>query len=91
MVSLSFVIAIPTMAAVTVPVSKEVPKEVRKAQIESRILEIRSLAKTNLTHAKKKALRKEVKDRRREAHSNGIYLSVGAIVIAILLLIVILK
>lgn len=90
LVSLSFVIAIPAMASVPGPGSKEVPKEVRKAQIESRLLEIRSLAKTNLTHAEKKELRKEVKQMRREARSQGIYLSIGAIIIIILLLILIL-
>lgn len=75
-----------------IPATKsEVPKEVRAKQIENRLVEIRDLSKTNLTSEEKKDLRKEVKSLRREARSNGIYLSVGAIIIIILLLILILR
>jgi hypothetical protein len=74
-----------------IPVTKtEVPKEVRAHQIESRLIEIRNMDKTNLTTTEKKDLRKEVKNLRREAHRGGIYLSVGAIIIIILLLILLL-
>jgi hypothetical protein len=73
------------------PVTKtEVPKEVRARQIETRLIEIRNMDKTNLNRAEKKDLRKEVKSLRREARRGGIYLSVGAIIIIILLLILIL-
>lgn len=75
-----------------IPVTKsEVPKEVLAKQIENRLVEIRNLSKTNLTSVEKKDLRKEVKSLRREARGNGIYLSVGAIIIIILLLILILR
>lgn len=71
---------------------EEVPKEVRAKQIEHRLLEIKQLAKQeSLTSTEKKDLRKEVKNLRKEAQSRGIYLSIGAIVIIILLLILILK
>ncbi|HET7115260.1 MAG TPA: hypothetical protein VFI29_02135 [Hanamia sp.] len=81
----------PVLASETPVTKTEVPKEIRAKQIENRLVEIRKLSKTNLTSAEKKDLRKEVKSLRREARSNGIYLSVGAIIIIILLLILILK
>ena len=77
--------------ALDAPANKaEVPKEVRAQQIETRLIEIRKMEKTNLTSAEKKELRKEVKDLRKEARNGGIYLSVGAIIIIILLLILLL-
>lgn len=90
LVCMSFAIVTPSMASEIGPGTKEVPKEVRKAQIESRVLEIRKLTKSNLTHAEKRELKKEVKSLKKEANSRGIYLSVGAIIIIILLLILIL-
>lgn len=81
----------PVFAGGETPASKtEVPKEVRAQQIETRLVEIRKMDKTNLTSVEKKELRKEVKDLRKEARSGGIYLSVGAIIIIILLLILLL-
>lgn len=68
----------------------ETPKEVLAKQIENRLVEIKKMDKTNLTNADKKNLRKEVKDLKKQARSNGIYLSVGAIIIIILLLILLL-
>lgn len=73
------------------PTSKtEVPKEVLAKQIETRLVEIRNMDKTNLSTSEKKELRKEVKDLKKQARSNGIYLSIGAIIIIILLLILLL-
>lgn len=70
----------------------EVPKEVRAKEITNRLVEIKKLAKeTDLSPEQKQHLRKEVKSLRKEAQSQGIYLSIGAIVIIILLLILILK
>lgn len=81
---------IPVFAA-EIPVTKtEVPKEMRTQQIETRLIEIRNLAKTNLTATEKKELRKEVKSLQRERRRHGIYLSVGAIIIIIVLLIILL-
>jgi hypothetical protein len=80
----------PTFAAKATPVKTEVPKEVRAQQIENRLIEIRDMDKSNLSKVEKKELRKEVKSLKKEARSQGIYLSVGAIIIIILLLILIL-
>lgn len=81
----------PVFAAETTPVkAAETPKEVMANRIESRLVEIRKMDKSNLTSVEKKELRKEVKNLRKEARSNGVYLSVGAIIIIILLLILLL-
>ncbi len=71
---------------------EETPKEVRARQIETRLMEIKHLAKeTTLTADQKQDLRMEVKSLKKEARSNGIYLSIGAVIVIILLLILILK
>jgi len=80
----------PVFAGETPEAKTEVPKEVRAQQIETRLIEIRDMNKTNLTSTEKKDLRKEVKSLRREARRRGIYISVGALVIIILLLIILL-
>ena len=72
-----------------VPVN-ETPKEVLAKQIKTRLMEIKSMDMSEMTKAEKKELRKEVKELRAKANSQGIYLSVGAIIIIILLLILIL-
>ncbi len=57
-----------------------------------RLQEIKDMNKENLSRAQKKDLRKEVKEIRKEIRTskNGIYLSVGAIIIVVLLLILLL-
>ncbi len=81
----------PVFAGGETPGTKtEVPKEVRAHQMETRLVEIRKMDKTNLTSTEKKGLRKEVKDIRKAARSGGIYLSIGAVIIIILLLILLL-
>lgn len=81
----------PVFAGVETPATTtEVPKDVRARQIETRLVEIRNMDKTNLNSSEKKELRKEVKDLRKESRKSGIYLSVGAIIIIILLLILLL-
>ncbi len=57
-----------------------------------RIEEIKNMNKENLSRAERKALRKELREMRPEARANknGIYLSVGAVIIVILLLILLL-
>lgn len=67
----------------------------QKAQLEklvNRVEEIRNMDKSNLTRSEKKALRKELKEMKEQARglNQGVYLSVGAIIIIILLLILIL-
>ncbi len=61
-------------------------------RIKSRVDEIKQMDKSNLTKEERKALRKELKEMKKQAKaiSGGVYLSVGAIIIIILLLIIIL-
>lgn len=80
----------PVFAAVTPGANAETPKEMLAKKIETRLVEIRDMDKTNLTTVEKKELKKEVKELKKEARKSGIYLSVGAIIIIILLLILLL-
>lgn len=70
--------------------SKEVPAEVKV--LLNRLEEIKKMDKSELKSSEKKALRKEVRAINAELRStgNGVYLSVGAIIIVILLLILLL-
>ena len=69
---------------------KEIPAEVKV--MLSRLDEIKNMDKSSLKSAEKKALRKEVRAIKSnlKASGNGVYLSVGAIIIIILLLILLL-
>jgi hypothetical protein len=70
--------------------TKEAPAEVKV--LLNRLEEIKEMDKSNLKASEKKALRKEVRAINAELRStgNGVYLSVGAIIIVILLLILLL-
>ena len=63
------------------------------SHIVTRVNEIQSMDKTNLSYSEKTALRKELKSMKKEASGpdKKVYLSVGAIIIIILVLILILK
>lgn len=63
------------------------------AKIVSRVAEIQAMDKSNLSAAEKKALKKELKQMKATAEGldSRVYISVGAIIIAILLLILILR
>ncbi|HEV7333595.1 MAG TPA: hypothetical protein VGN63_21355 [Flavisolibacter sp.] len=67
-------------------------QKARIEAIEKRVMEIKALDKSSLTKAERKALKKELKDMKKEAKAirGGVYLSVGAIIIIILLLILLL-
>lgn len=69
---------------------KEVPAEVKT--MLNRLEEIKKLDKSNLSSVEKKELRKEVRSIKKTLRStgNGVYLSVGAVIIIILLLILLL-
>ena len=69
---------------------KEVPAEVKV--LLNRLNEIKAIDKSSLSSSEKKELRKEVRAIKAELKStgNGVYLSVGAIIIVILLLILLL-
>ncbi|MBI5373053.1 MAG: hypothetical protein HZA79_13605 [Sphingobacteriales bacterium] len=64
----------------------------RAQQLLTRLHDIKNMDKSSLTGSEKKTLRKEVKGIRKEMKEikGGVYLSVGAILIVILLLILIL-
>jgi len=64
----------------------------RAQQLLQRLENIRDMNKSALTRSEKKELRKEVKEIKKEMKTikGGVYLSVGAIIIVILLLILIL-
>ena len=66
-------------------------KKARAEEIKRRVYEIKDMDKSKLSKEDRKALRKELKEMKKEARAiHGIYLSVGAIIIIILLLILIL-
>ena len=75
---------------VTTPEAKEVPAEVQT--MLNRLEEIKEMDKSSLKSSEKKELRKEVREIKENLRSsgNGLYLSVGAIIIIILLLILLL-
>ena len=65
-------------------------KKARAEAIKERVYEIKAMDRSKLTKAERKALRSELKDMKKEARAiQGIYLSVGAVIIIILLLILI--
>jgi hypothetical protein len=62
------------------------------AGLMARLDEINTMDKTNMTSSEKKALRKEVRatKKRMSEIGGGVYLSVGALIIIVLLLIILL-
>jgi hypothetical protein len=82
----------PTATDPVTPVNTGDAKEIRAQQMVQRLEEIKAIDKSTLTKAERKALRKEVKEIRAEARRDeikGIYLSIGAVIIIVLLLILI--
>ncbi|HTN36992.1 MAG TPA: hypothetical protein VL053_07940 [Arachidicoccus sp.] len=99
MLALTMSIGVQTaMAANAGPRDRNAKKELTTEQqaqfdkIVERVNEIKEMDKSNLTRSEKKALRSELKDMKSEARAmnGGVYLSVGAIIIIILVLILIL-
>ncbi len=84
----------PVQAALLRPTRDSIPsnEEARAKVLTQRLEEIKSTDKTSLTRFQKKELRKETKDIKKEIKkmSNGVYISIGALIIIILLLILIL-
>lgn len=78
------------------PVSVPATVPVGSAEVEvltARLTEIKEMDRSNMSSAEKKALRKEVrsiKSELREQAGGGVYLSVGALLIVVLLLILLL-
>ena len=84
-------IASPSMA-ITEPVPVAETAESRAMHLQNRLEEIKSIDKTTVSRAEKKALRREVREIKKElaAISGGVYLSIGAIILIALLLILLL-
>lgn len=82
--------ATPVNTSLTADPTGEVPARVKV--LLDRLEEIKTMDKSDMTRAEKRALRKEVRAIKAELKStgNGVYLSVGAIIIIILLLILLL-
>ena len=82
--------AIPAAASET-PASSTYA-EARANVLTNRLEELKAIDKSSLSKAEKKALRREVREIKKElaAISGGVYLSVGAIILIALLLILLL-
>jgi hypothetical protein len=68
------------------------PESIAAAKMIERLEEIKAMDKSDMTRIEKKTLRKEVRaiNKSLRTTNNGVYLSVGAIIIVILLLILLL-
>ena len=96
MMIVALAITAPTFASNLNPTTEAAVNNAATNEAKSQILlkrleEIRDMDKSDMTRAEKKALRKEVKENKAsmKAYGGGVYLSVGAIIIIILLLILI--
>ncbi|MDE3214066.1 MAG: hypothetical protein KGM98_12600 [Bacteroidota bacterium] len=88
---------IPLQSLAELPGSPGMPDPKTSTSIETnalliRLHEIKDMDKSGMTSSEKKVLRKELRSMRREMRSSGrgIYLSVGAVIIIVLLLILLL-
>lgn len=59
-------------------------------KLTNRLEEIKAMDKSSMTRTEKKAMRKEVKAIQKSLDSGGVYLSVGAVILIIILLIILL-
>lgn len=75
-----------------VPISRPISAETEAAILLTRLYEIDAMDKSSLGFAEKKALRKEVRHINSQLNElgNGVYISVGAIIIILLILIILL-
>jgi hypothetical protein len=85
---------VPSMANVTDKATKEISAadKARAEQILKRLEEIKAMDIKSMPSAEKRQLRKEVRAAKKELNdvAGGVYISVGALIIIILLLILIL-
>ena len=85
-------VTVPAFSTTVTPYTESttpVNNDTREKYLINRLQEIKAMTKHDLSRAEKKALRKEVKEIKKEL-KGGVYLSVGAIIIIILLLILLL-
>ena len=90
-------ITLPASPAVLAPERAQtnnttLPEDPKVQQLLQRLEYIKEMDKSEMTRLEKKALRKEVRDIKKEMKEvhRGVYLSIGAIIIIILLLILLL-
>lgn len=78
--------------ATSIPTTESTEKTYDVVALEARLHEIKDMDRSNMTKEERKALREEVRSIRSDltASNQGVYLSFGALVIIILLLILIL-
>lgn len=95
MVILFLAITAPAFATITNPVTdaafNNAATDKEKAEVlTTRLKEIKAMDKSDLTRSDRKELRKEVKEIKTsmKALSGGVYLSVGAIIIILLLILI---
>lgn len=76
----------------TLPATTNAEDVARAATLINRLEEIKEMDKSTLNAAEKKELRKEVRETKKELKSNnsGVYLSVGALILVIVLLVLLL-
>jgi hypothetical protein len=95
LLSMTFLPLQSNAAPTSEPTSTEAPKPAESAEartLELRLIEIKAMDKSEMKSSEKKNLRKEVKSinhKLREA-SGGVYLSVGALILIVILLVVLL-
>ena len=91
--SLFVLFTLPASAsAITSDSSIVTTNEIRVQQMSDRLQDIKAIDKSSLTKSGKKALRTEVVEIKKEmkAVSGGVYISVGALILILILLIILL-
>ncbi len=79
--------------AVSNPVTETIPPEgSRASELQSRLIQLKAMDRSGMNFSEKRQMRKEVRSIKKELKqiNGGVYLSVGAIIIIVLLLILIL-
>jgi hypothetical protein len=84
--------AAPAAANVVSDSSVRVETEARVKQLTQRLAEVKAIDRSTLTNDEKKALRQEKKELKKELKviSGGVYISVGALILILILLIILL-
>ena len=93
MIICSLALSVPAFATITNPVTEaavnNAATDKEKAEVmENRLKEIKAMDRSGMSRAEKRELRKEVKEIKTsmKALSGGVYISVGAIIIILLLI-----
>jgi hypothetical protein len=92
LVILVLFLAAPVAANVVSDSSVRVETEARVIQLKQRLAEVKAIDRSTLTSDEKKALRQEKRELKKEMKviSGGVYVSVGALILIIILLIILL-